>query len=227
LLEWQPMISPDAGVRREAIAKNSEYVKACAQAGPMNHFVVMLPEKPELSRRENFGFMVESFNELAPALESSDARIAIEGWPGPGALCCTPEGYRAFFKECSSKAMGVNYDPSHLIRMGINPIRFAEEFAERVYHVHGKDTEMFGEAFYEFGTELSATFAEAYPFGGHHWRYTIPGHGQMRWTKAFRVLESAGYKGAVCIELEDANFNGTNEGEKAGLIFGARFLESC
>jgi sugar phosphate isomerase/epimerase len=227
LLEWNGMISPDAGVRREAVAKNVEYVKSCGAVGPLNHFVVMLPEKSELSRRENFGYMVESFNQLAPALEEADARIAIEGWPGPGALCCTPEGYRAFFKECSSKSMGINYDPSHLIRMGINPLRFVQEFADRVVHVHGKDTEMFSEAFYEYGTELPATFKEGYGFGAWHWRYTIPGHGQMRWSEAFRVLESVGYKGAVCIELEDANFNGTDDGEKAGLLFGARYLESC
>lgn len=46
--------------------------------------------------------MVESFGELVPVLEANDARLVIEGWPGPGALCCTPEGYRAAFKELPS-----------------------------------------------------------------------------------------------------------------------------
>jgi sugar phosphate isomerase/epimerase len=60
-----------------------------------------------------------------------------------------------------------------------------------------------------------------------HWRYTIPGHGGSRWPEMLRVLHDAGYAGAVSIELEDENFNGTLEGEKAGLLHARDFLESC
>ena len=67
--------------------------------------------------------MVDSLNALSLALEAAGGRLVIEGWPGPGALCCTPETYRATFRECPSPAIGVNYDPSHLLRMGIDPIR--------------------------------------------------------------------------------------------------------
>ena len=89
------MISPDAGRRAEAIARNAEYVRTCSAWGPMNIFVCMLPEKPDLVRAENFRYMVESFGELVPVLEESSARMVVEGYPGPGALCCTPEGCRA------------------------------------------------------------------------------------------------------------------------------------
>jgi sugar phosphate isomerase/epimerase len=224
---WQEMISPDKGKRAEAIAKNSDYIRACAAYGPMNHFLVMLPEKPELPRRENFGYMVESFNQLAPIMEQHQARLVIEGWPGPGALCCTPEGYRAFFKECASPSMGINYDPSHLIRMGIDPIRFLREFAGRVYHVHGKDTELLAENLYEYGREQPPTFAEPIAFGSLAWRYTIPGHGVTRWVEVFRILEAQHYAGCVCIELEDANFNGATETEQLGILQGASFLTGC
>jgi len=227
LLEWQGMISPDKGKRAEAVAKNAEYVRACAACGPINHFIVMLPEKPELPRAENFGYMVESFSQLAPVLEECRARIAVEGWPGPGALCCTPEGYRALFKEIPSPAMAINYDPSHLIRMNIAPLRFLNEFASRVVHVHGKDTQFLTENLYEYGSEQPPTFARPVPFGGMVWRYTIPGHGVMRWTDAFRILEANGYAGCVCIELEDANFFREEAAERLGFIQGARFLEGC
>ena len=36
---------------------------------------------------------------------------------------------------------------------------------------------------------------------------------------------AAKYKGMVSIELEDANFNGTEAGEKLGILAGARYLE--
>jgi sugar phosphate isomerase/epimerase len=227
LRAWQPMISPDRGRRAEAIAQNNEYIRACAAYGVVNHFVVMLPEDAARPRQENFGYMVESFAQLAPALEASNAHIAIEGWPGPGALCCTPEAYRAFFKEVSSKSMGVNYDPSHLIRMGIDPLRFLREFADRVVHVHGKDTELLAENQYEFGTEQPATFAKPIRYGGFAWRYTIPGHGVTRWTEVLRILESNGYRGCVSIELEDANFHGTADAEQMGIVQGALFLRGC
>jgi len=227
LLVWQEMISPDAATRKKAIEQNSAYIKACAKHGPMNHFLVMLPEKPELPRAENFQYMVESFQQLAPVLEASRAKIVIEGWPGPGALCCTPEGYGAFFKACSSPVFGVNYDPSHLLRMGIDPIRFLREFASRVYHVHGKDAEILDEELYLYGHEQPATFGKARGWGSFTWRYTIPGHGQSRWTEIFRILAESGYKGAVSIELEDVNFVGTPELEKTGILQGAHFLQGC
>jgi sugar phosphate isomerase/epimerase len=226
------MISPDKGERKDAIAQNADYVRSCAagrsmDSRPINFFLVMLPKNPQLPRAENFGYMVESFAELVPVLKECNARLVIEGWPGPGALCCTPEGYRALFQELPSSAVGINYDPSHLVRQGIDPLRFLREFVDRVGHVHGKDTELLSENLYEFGSEQPPTFAKRIPYGALHWRYTIPGQGCVRWSETLRILEANGYTGCVSIELEDANFNGTTEGEQFGILQGARFLEGC
>jgi sugar phosphate isomerase/epimerase len=227
LLDWGGMISPDAGKRKATVEKNSEYVKKCAPLGPANYFAVMLPEKADLKRAENHKFMVDSFSALAPVMEANKAKLVVEGWPGPGALCCTPEGFRSFFRDVPSKAMGVNFDPSHLIRMGIDPMRFLAEFRDRVFHVHGKDTELFADALQEYGHELPPTFGPGHGFGSAVWRYTIPGHGQMPWIEAFKMLKDAGYKGCVSVELEDENFNGTEAGEKLGLTLGLKYLEGC
>ena len=226
------MLSSDKGERAEAIARNADYVRACtARRGtasePVNFFLVMVPKDPQLPRAENFGYMVESFAELAPILKENNARLAIEQWPGPGALCCTPEALRALFKELPSSAMGINYDPSHLIRQGIDPLRFLREFVDRVGHIHGKDTELLAENLYEFGNEQPPTFAKRIRYGSLHWRYTIPGHGCVRWTETFRILQAHQYTGCISIELEDANFNGTTEGEQLGFLQGARFLQGC
>jgi sugar phosphate isomerase/epimerase len=227
LPEWRGLISEDAAEREAAVAKQAEALEKCAAHGIRNYFCVMLPKDPAKPRSENFRLMVEGLNLLTPHLERTGGRLVIEGWPGPGALCCTPEGYRAVIREVASPTVGINYDPSHLIRMGIDPIRFVEEFADRVYHVHGKDTEIIAEGLYEYGTEQPATFAKGHGFGAYHWRYTIPGHGQMRWTRAFEILKARGYQGAVSIELEDENFNTDEAGEKQGLLLGAQFLAGC
>lgn len=223
---WSGLITSDVAKREEAVAKQAAYIEECAKYGIHNYFVVMLPEDASKPRSENFGLMVEGLNLLAPHLEKHAGRLVIEGWPGPGALCCTPEGYRAVIKEVASPTVGINYDPSHLIRMGIDPIRFVEEFADRVYHCHGKDTEIFTEDVYEYGTEQPPTFGTSHGFGSVAWRYTIPGHGQMRWVKAFQILQASGYSGAVSIELEDENFNTGEEGEKQGILAGCHFLAS-
>jgi len=227
LPSWGGLITADVAKREEAVAKQAAYVEACAKHGINNYFLVMLPEDPTKKRSENFALMVEGLNLLTPHLEKHGGRLVIEGWPGNGALCCTPEGYRGVIEAVTSDSVGINFDPSHLIRMGIDPIRFVKEFAHRVYHVHGKDTEVFSEGLYEFGTEQPATFAKGHGFGAYHWRYTIPGHGETRWVTAFEILKAAGYKGAVSIELEDENFNTDEAGEKAGLLAGAHFLASC
>lgn len=227
LRDWKGLTSADPGQRRAAVEANAALIRACAPLGVRNYFLVVLPEDPARERAANFADAVAGLAELAPHLEAAGARTAIEGWPGPGALACTPEGVRALIREVPSPAIGLNYDPSHLIRMGIDPIRFVGEFADRVAHVHGKDTELLDEGRYEYGTEQPPTFGRPRGFGGMHWRYTIPGHGVMRWTRAFEILRDAGYAGAVSIELEDDRFNGTEAGEKAGLVAGGAFLASA
>ena len=224
LPEWRGMISPDVGTRRESVAKNREFIEIAAKSGPLNFFVVMLPEKPEISRRENFGYMVESYGELVPTLEALDSHVVIEGWPGPGALCCTPEGCRAILREFTSGSVGINYDPSHLVRMGIDPVRFLKEFVSAVYHVHAKDALLLDEGLYEYGNLQPATFSEPCGFGEMCWRYTLPGFGIVPWDRILSILAGNAYTGAVCIELEDAAFNGTIEGEKEGLLLSGRFL---
>lgn len=226
LPSWSGLITEDAGERAEAVAKQAAFLEKASALGIRNYFCVMLPKDAKKPRSENFALMLEGLNLLTPHLEKFNGRLVIEGWPGPGALCCTPEGYRAAIKE-TSPVVGINYDPSHLIRMGIDPIRFVDEFADRVYHVHGKDTEIYSEGVYEYGTEQPATFAKGHGFGAHHWRYTIPGHGETRWVKAFEILKARGYEGAVSIELEDENFNGSEAGEKQAILAGAQFLASC
>ena len=227
LLQGRDVISADKAKRADAIAKNAAHIEACARLSAHSFFAVILPENPGAPRAENFKLVVAGMQELVPALEKHDSRIVIEGWPGPGALCCNPETYRALFREVPSKAMAINYDPSHLIRMGIDPIRFLHEFADKVFHIHGKDCELIPEALYEVGHEQGAIFTRGHGFGGSVWRYTIPGHGQMRWPEAFTILKQRGYQGMVSIELEDENFNGSMAGEQDGLLHGARFLAGC
>jgi sugar phosphate isomerase/epimerase len=223
--EWSGMLSADAGRRRETVLLAQEAVRVGAAQGVRIHFVVMLAEDVSLPRKETFGYMVESYGELGDVLRETDTRIAIEGWPGCNAHCCTPESYRAFLKEMNSPAYGINYDPSHLIRMGIDPLRFLKEFAPQVVHVHGKDTLIDAERLYDLGHEQAPVFAKGLAWGGSHWRYTIPGAGCAPWADLFKELQAVNYRGFVSIELEDFDYNGTVEGEQRGFLASRDFLQ--
>lgn len=227
LKNWGDLASPDAAKRKDSAAMNAAYIKSAVDAGAKVFFTIILPSDAARARKENFAFAVDGYGQLCTAVRASGAKIAIEGWPGPGphfpTLACTPADYRAILKELPDNA-AVNFDPSHLIRMGIDPVRFLAEFAPRVAHVHGKDTEIFHEAIQEHGTLQNPTFAGGHGFGSVFWRYTIPGHGEAPWTRLFGILKDAKYAGAVSIELEDERYNGTDDGEKRGLIAGRQFL---
>ncbi|HIE15220.1 TPA: sugar phosphate isomerase/epimerase, partial [Candidatus Bathyarchaeota archaeon] len=40
------------------------------------------------------------------------------------------------------KELGFNFDPSHLIWQGIDPVIFIKKFGDRIYHAHAKDAEL-------------------------------------------------------------------------------------
>jgi len=227
---WSDLASPDAGKRKAMAQKAAEYIASVAGVC-RNFFTVIIPEKHEAPRQENFKAAIDGYGQLCQAIAKHNARIVIEGWPGGhpwlSSLACSPGEYRAFLKELPAAAAGINFDPSHLVRMGVDPVRFLGEFAARVHHVHGKDTEIFAEEIYEHGWEQPFFAAKGHGFGGAFWRYTIPGHGQVRWTRCFQILKDAGYDGRISIELEDERYNdNTAAGEQRGLKAGRDYLAS-
>jgi sugar phosphate isomerase/epimerase len=227
LISIGEICSSDSGKRKDLVAQNLAYVKEAAGLGARAFFTIV-PGDPARKRAENYRIAVEAFSPIAEACAAAGGSLAVEGWPGGSPhlanLCCTPETVRAFLKDVGRGA-GLNYDPSHLVRLGVDHVRFLREFAPHVKHVHGKDTDVFAEAVYEFGSQGS-TFAPGHGCGEHTWRYTIPGHGASRWVKIMAVLQGSGYQGAISVELEDENFNGTEAGEKAALVHSLNFLRS-
>jgi sugar phosphate isomerase/epimerase len=157
--------------------------------------------------------------------------VVLEGRPGAAPrypnLCCNPEQCRAMLKAIPSKGLGLCYNPAHLIRMGIDHTRFLEEFATRVGHVRTVDTEILTDNLYEIGFYQGSLADPAGEIAELAWRYTIPGHGIARWSYIFRMLQLAGYKGAVSVELADVEFLGSEEREKAGLLASLHYLHTA
>jgi sugar phosphate isomerase/epimerase len=102
------------------------------------------------------------------------------------------------------------------VRLGIDYLRVLDEFKERIYHCHGKDTALLSEAQYRYGN-LPPALDKAPGFSEGAWRYCVPGDGAVDWGKIAFALEQAGYDGCVSIELEDARFWGSLEKEQQGI----------
>lgn len=215
------LLSPDEAVREAALAALVAQVRAMPAAGASILFLCLVPEDRSQPLASSLAIFAETFPAIAAACEQVGVRAVFEGWPGPSphypTLGYTPEVLRAMFAAVPSPALGVNYDPSHLVRLGIDYRRVLDEFKDRIYHVHGKDTALWPEAQYLYG-HLPPALSQPPSFGGGAWRYCVPGDGEVDWRAVASGLFAAGFDGCVSIELEDARFWGTVEKERAGVI---------
>ena len=204
-----------------AVEASYGVIDAAASTGVTRLFSVIIPPEPDRGRAANFERFKETFPAVLKHAEQKGVRIAIEGWPGPaphyGALAVTPETVRALLEAFPSDSLGLNYDPSHLIRIGVDYFRFLREFGSKVIHCHGKDAQFDSEALYLHGN-LGPTFGKAKAFGEDWWRYCIPGEGLADWAKICAELDAIGYDGFISVELEDYRYHRTWEAESEGLI---------
>lgn len=221
----QALLSADAEEREKGIESVCASLEKINAVGGDKAFVVFFPKNAQQSRRDSFENWKQSFPTVIAEAERLGVRIAVEGWPGPNdsALGVTPETLRAMFAAVPSEHFGINYDPSHLVRVGVDYLRVLDEFAGRVIHAHGKDTAIDEEGRYRYGT-LGTTFDKSPGFGSGDWRYCIPGEGSVNWANVCGRLHRAGYEGVLSLELEDFRYNGSVEGEKRGLSRAREFL---
>ena len=221
------LISADAEKQAAAVETAKQAIAAAAEHDCHRMFCVFFPEDRSQKRADSFAIWKETFPGVAAFAEEKGVRIAMEGWPGPAptypALGCTPEMWRAMFAAVPSQSFGLNYDPSHLVRIGVDYRRALDEFGDRVIHVHGKDTDFDQERMYEHGN-LGPTFRKAVGFSESWWRYTIPGEGLVDWCRLIGRLEDFGFNGVVSVELEDYRYNDTWELQADGLARSQKHL---
>jgi sugar phosphate isomerase/epimerase len=147
----------------------------------------------------NVRLFAERFGPIAAEAEGRGLRVAFENWMGfggrlpfrPRNMGGSPDTWDAWFSAVPSPALGIEFDPSHLYWQGIDHLRALREYADRVYHVHAKDTEMLPERRYRAGVN------------GLPFRFRIPGYGEINWAAFISALNELGYNGGIAIEHED------------------------
>jgi sugar phosphate isomerase/epimerase len=192
--------------------------------GVVNTFV---GRDPRRTVDENWPRCLEVWRPLAHFAEQHGVRIGIENcpmlysadeWPGGKNLAYAPAIWRRLFADVDSPALGLNYDPSHLVWQQIDYVRPLAEFAPRIVHVHLKDAQVDRQRLDEVG--ILAT-----PLEYHTPR--LPGRGAVDWPRFLAALAAAGYRGPACVEVEDRQYEGTLEMRKQALRESVRFLRGC
>jgi sugar phosphate isomerase/epimerase len=172
----------------------------------------------------NWPRFLEVWRPLIQFAEDHGVKIAIEHcpmffskdeWPGGKNLAQSPAIWRRMFQDIPSKSFGLNFDPSHFIWQQMDYLRAIREFAPRIFHAHAKDARLDRHKLDEVGILAN-------PLEYHTPK--LPGLGDVNWGQYFSVLGDAGYKGPVCIEVEDRAYEGSLENRQASLVQSGRYL---
>lgn len=137
----------------------------------------------------------------------------------PGNLAYSPELWEWMF----DLGLYLNFDPSHLVWLGIDPVEAVRPYVDRVPHMQAKDLEQFPAARNRYGFFGKAITRDR-PGDMGWWRYRVPGLGEVDWPALLDALYEHGYEGAVSIEHEDPVWRGTEDRVKTGLRIGYRTL---
>jgi sugar phosphate isomerase/epimerase len=215
-------LHPDAEHRRQVIDHLKKVILAAPKLGVrvVNTFVGRDPKK---SVPENWPLFDQVWPELVGLAQQSGVVLGIENcpmlfthdeWPGGANLATTPAIWRTMFEKIPSGAWGLNFDPSHLVWQHIDSAACIREFGKRVVHFHAKDTRIDSPKLQDAGIM------------GLGWHTPkLPGLGDVAWGPLFSALTDAGYRGPVCIEVEDRAYEGSLDDRKRSLRQSKRFLD--
>ncbi|MEJ2871889.1 sugar phosphate isomerase/epimerase [Actinomycetospora sp. OC33-EN08] len=147
----------------------------------------------------------------------------MEGWHPdgyPGNLAYSPELWEWMF----SLGLYLNFDPSHLVWMGIDPVEALAPYVDHIPHAQAKDIQLFPDRRNRYGWPGIAVGREADPFTTGWWRYRVPGLGDVDWRRVVDTLYEGGFTGVLSVEHEDPVWGGTEDKVHTGLEVAYRTL---
>lgn len=156
--------------------------------------------KPIIKHAENNGIRI--------GIENCPMSFTRDEWPGGKNLAFSPSIWRRMYNDIPSDHFGLNFDPSHFVWLHMDYLKAMREFKHKLFHIHAKDVHVDQEKLDDVGTL-------AFPNLYHTPK--LPGMGDVNWGRFFATLTETGYKGPVCVEVEDRAYEGTLELRKTAL----------
>jgi sugar phosphate isomerase/epimerase len=195
------------GVRRRAAERVADTARAAAAFGvpvvtgftgsPIWHLLYSFPPNDPAVIDRGYDEVAERWGPILDVFDAEGVRFALEVHPTEIAYD-TATTRRTLEAMDRREAFGINLDPSHLVHQFLDPAAFADDFADRIYHVHVKDVRRRLDG-------RSSILGGHLPFGapGRGWDFVSPGHGDVDFGELLRALNRAGYDGPLSIEWED------------------------
>ena len=161
-------------------------------------YLYSFPPVPESMIEEGFAQFAERWNPILDVFGECGVRYALEVHPTEIAFDIHT-ARRALDAIGNREEFGFNFDPSHLIWQGIDPVEFIREFPDRIYHVHIKDAIVTLNG-------RSGILASHLNFGDPRrgWDFRSPGRGGVNFEEIIRALNVVGYTGPLSVEWEDS-----------------------
>lgn len=162
-------------------------------------------------------------SELPPLVDYAGergVRLIVENCPMEG---WHPDGYPAnlgyspeLWEWMFSLGFYLNYDPSHLTWLGIDPVAAIKTCPERIVHAQAKDVEIDGAARNRTGV-FGKALSRSNPWDNGWYRYRVPGLGAVDWRSIVDTLYQAGFDGVLSVEHEDPVWAGSTGRVLSGL----------
>jgi len=200
------------GVRQRAAQEMKDTARAAAQLGVSTvvgftgssiwHTVAMFPPVPASMVDAGYADFAARWHPILDVFDEVGVRFAHEVHPSEIAYDYWTT-VRTLEAIGHRPAFGLNWDPSHMVWQGVDPVNFILDFADRIYHVDCKDTKV------RMGDgrrgRLSSHLAWADLRRG--WDFVSTGHGDVPWEDCFRALNAIAYAGPISVEWEDAGMD--------------------
>ena len=133
---------PDAGKRAAAQSDFMRALEFCHRLG-CKFVGTFSGGQPGVRMEDQAATFADVFNEkYLPVCEKLDVGMGWENYPAGVNFASTPAAMQAVFDRVPSKRLGLEFDPSHFVRLYIDPVSAAWQFKERILAVHAKDTEI-------------------------------------------------------------------------------------
>ncbi len=199
------------GVRRRAAERMKDTARAAAALGvtvvngftgsPVWHMLYSFPPNDFEAIERGYEELAERWGPIIDVFDEEGVRFALEVHPTEIAydFVTTRKTLDAIARR---PGFGINLDPSHFAHQFLDAAAFAVEFADRIYHVHVKDSRRSLDG-------RSSILGGHLDFGEPQrgWDFVSPGHGDVDFEAFFRALNRIGYSGPLSIEWEDSGMD--------------------
>jgi sugar phosphate isomerase/epimerase len=165
-------------------------------------YVAMFPPVSQEAIDAGYRDFADRWNPILDVFDQVGVRFAHEVHPSEIAYdYYTTE--RALAALDHRPAFGLNWDPSHFVWQGLDPVMFLWDFRDRIYHVDCKDAKL------RTGNGRRGVLGSHLPWADPRrgWDFVSTGHGDVPWEDCFRMLNTIGYAGPISIEWEDAGMD--------------------